>query len=479
MSDRTKHHFPREIPRLLAMLPVLDSAKTLLSPAWDALMAQLPAKRHRLGLLRLARYASAARVDPAGVNDSVIDQFIGGVRRASLHHNPNVLHRKVATIWNDVVSLVPDAKLSPVTKPSFRGPLKRIAWDALTEDFRSDVDKYLTWCAGADPFAEDARPRHLRPRSIKLRRNQIHAAVTALTESGVAPGSINCLGDLIHLDHFRRILRRRNEAVGGNANGFNRDLAEALVQIGREWVKADATTLAELNRLTFKVPMVARGLTAKNRRAVNQFDDPAVAARLHDLPSQLWREVKRDQKPNFRTLAKAQAALGIAMLPFIPLRPHNLHGLTFDEHVFLRDRIRSTSSLEIAADEVKNNETTLTFHIPPQVAKMLIEYRARIAPKVIGRRPERIFVRADGTPKSQAMVALLIKNTLRKRAGIILTRISSGTSARKPFSTTSLAHTKRCASCSDTKLSKRRQDSTAECERATPACITNGSSMKR
>src|SRR5262249_8418673 len=40
---------------------------------------------------------------------------------------------------------------------------------------------------------------------------------------------------------------------------------------------------------------------------------------------------------------------------------------------------------------------------------------------VIGRRPDRIFVNADGTPKSQAMVALLIKNTLRKRAGIELT----------------------------------------------------------
>lgn len=403
------------------LLPVLDSAKTALSPAWDALMAQLPGKRHRLGLSRLARYASAAGVEPSDVDDSIINRFIGEIRHGSLHHNPNVLHRNVATIWNEVVGLVPDAGLTTVTKPSFRGPPKRIAWDALTEAFRSHVDNYLTWCAGADPFAEDARPRHLRPRTLKLRRNQIHAAVTALIESGLAPGSINGLGDLVSLDHFRRILRRRNEAVGGKANNFNRDLAEALVQIGREWVKVDAATLAELNKLTFKVPMPPRGLTTKNRRAVNQFDDPAVVARLHDLPWQLWAEVKRDQKPNFRTLAKAEAAIGIALPTFIPLRPHNLHGLIFDEHVFLRDSSRSTSSLEIPADEVKNKETTLTFDIPPQVERMLIEFRDRIAPKVIGRRPDRIFVNADGTPKSQAMVALLIKNTLRKRAGIELT----------------------------------------------------------
>ena len=214
------------------------------------------------------------------------------------------------------------------------------AWDALTEAFRSDVEKYLTWCTGADPFAEDARPRHLRPRTLKLRRNQIQAAVTALIESGVAPGSITGLADLVAIlissDEFCSLAIE----AGGKANNFNRDLAEALVQIAREWVKADAATLAELNKLTRKMPMLPRGLTAKNRRAVNQFDDPAVAARLHDLPPQLWREVKRAPKPNFRTLAKAQAALGIALPTYIPLRPHNLHGLIFDEHVFLRDHSR-------------------------------------------------------------------------------------------------------------------------------------------
>jgi integrase len=405
--------------RQSGLMPVLASAKTQLSPAWAALMAQLPGKRHRLGLSRFAHYVSAATIEPGDVDDSIMNRFIGAVRQGSLHHNPNVLHRKVATIWNEVVSLVPDAGLSTVTKPSFRGPPKRIAWDALTETFRSDVDEYLNWCAGVDPFSDDARPRHLRPRTLKLRRSQIHAAVTALIASGIAPESINGLGDLVDLGHFRRILRRRNEAAGCKENNFNRDLAEALVQIAREWGKVDAATLAELNKLTRKMPMLARGLTAKNRRAVNQFDDPAVAARLHDLPSQLWREVKRDQNPNFRTLAKAQTAIGIALPTYIPLRPHNLHGLIFDEHVFLRDR--STSSLEIPADEVKNRETTLTFDIPPLVARMLIEYRDRIAPKVIGRRPDRIFVNADGTLKSQAMVAVLIKNTLRKRAGIELT----------------------------------------------------------
>ena len=107
------------------------------------------------------------------------------------------------------------------------------------------------------------------------------------------------------------------------------------------------------------------------------------------------------------------------MLSYMPLRSQNLHALTFDIHVFLREESRDLGTGD-SAEEVKN-KTELAFDIPPHVAKMLIEYRDRIAPKVIGHRPERMFVNADGTPKSQAMVAWLIKTYLRKRAGVVFT----------------------------------------------------------
>ena len=100
-------------------------------------------------------------------------------------------------------------------------------------------------------------------------------------------------------------------------------------------------------------------------------------------------------------------------------RTTSLATLTFDVDLFLRDGPRATSSLELSASKVKNR-TELAFDIPPEVAKMLIEYRDRIAPKVIGHRPDRLFVRADGAPKSQWAVAWLIRTYLRKRVGIVL-----------------------------------------------------------
>jgi integrase len=252
-----------------------------------------------------------------------------------------------------------------------------------------------------------------------LRRDQIHAAVTALIESGVHPTAITSLADLVSPENFKRILRRRHEIVGGRENMFNHDLAQALVQIGREWVKVDAGVLVELRRLAGKVPTPMSGFTDKNKRFLRQFDDPEVFKRLYNFPSRLWDEVKRDRKANRYTLAKAQAALAVAILCYMPVRLQNLSALAFDVHLFMREGARATSSLEVPASQVKNR-IELAYDIPPDVAKMIIEYRNRIAPKIIGYKPERLFVNIDGAPKNQWAVAWLIRTYLRKRAGITM-----------------------------------------------------------
>jgi integrase len=163
--------------------------------------------------------------------------------------------------------------------------------------------------------------------------------------------------------------------------------------------------------------MPVSGLTDKNKRRLRQFDDPVVLQRLYCFRNRLWAEVKRDAKPNVKTLVKAQAALAVAILSYMPIRLQNLATLTFGVDIFLQDGPRATSSLELSASKVKNR-MELAFDIPSEVARMLIEYRNGIAPKVIGHRPDRLFVRADGTPKSQWSVAWLIRTYLKKEVGV-------------------------------------------------------------
>jgi integrase len=391
-----------------------------LSPRWAELLAKLPRPRHGIGLSRLARYASGERIEPHQIDDAAIESFISAVRQGSLHRKPNDLHRSVTKIWNEAARQQPELELAQVTVPSFRGAPKRIDWELLTPQFRRSVDKYLRWCGGSDVFAADGRPRTLAPLTLRLRRVQIHAAVTALITAGTKPSEIKSLAALVAPDAFTIILRQRYQAANGRENAFNRDLAEALIQIAREWVKVKAATLAELKRPLRKMPLPQAGLTGKNKRFLRQFDDPAVMRRFRELPEKLWTEIRREAHPNFRTLAKAQATLAIGMLSYMPIRLQNLTSLTFGVHLFLREEPRALSTLEIPAAEMKN-KTELAFDIPPQIAKMLIEYRDRIAPKIVGHRPDQLFVNADGSPKSAATVAWLIASYVKRRAGVILT----------------------------------------------------------
>jgi integrase len=392
--------------------------KPVLSPAWVDLFARLSGQRAHIGLSRLARFASARGLAPKEITDGVIGELMAAVREGSLCPRPTVLHRKITQIWNEAARDLA-LGLRRVTVPPYRAP-KRIEWARLTDAFQREVDAHLSWCGVCDPFAADARIRPLAPRSVRLRRDQIHAGVTALVQSGVKPSAIRSLADLVTPEHFKRILRQRVDSVGGADNTFNRGLGHALLQIAHEWIHVDEQHFSELKRLFGRMPEPTVGLTHKNKRALRQFDDPAVLRRLYSLPDRLWIEARRNQRPNFRTLAKAQAALAIAILCYMPLRLQNLAALAFDIHLFMHEAARAISTLELPADEVKNGMEH-AFDIPPAVANMLIDYRDRFAPQIIGRRPKRLFVNADGTPKKQAALAGLIMNYLRRRAGIVLT----------------------------------------------------------
>ena len=233
------------------------------------------------------------------------------VREESLHRKPGFLHRQVTKIWNEAAR-DPTLGLRPASVPSSRRPPKRVDWKLLSESFRTDVDNYLTWCAVSDPFAVDARSRPISRGTLRMRRDYVHAAVTALVASGIKPSAIRFLADLVSPDCFKRILRRRLDSVGGKENVFNHHIGSTLVQIAVEWIKVDAQTLAELRRLLGKMPLPVMGLTDKNKQFLRQFEDPAALLRVYELPGRLWAEVQRETRPTFYTLARAQTALAIA-----------------------------------------------------------------------------------------------------------------------------------------------------------------------
>jgi hypothetical protein len=263
--------------------------KRPISPGWRKLFEELSSKRGHIGLSRFACWCSGQKIEPGQVNDPVLTNYVSAVRNVTLHRKPNELHRKVAQIWNEAAQNS-RLDLKQLTVPSFRQPAKRLDWSLLPDRFRKDLEAYLRWCGGLDTFAADARSRALAPQTLKLRRDQFHAAVTALVASGVRPTAIRFLGTLVSQENFRRILRQRDKLVGGRESVFNHDLAVALVDVARRWVKVNRAALGELKRLARRVPTPALGLTTKNKATLRQFDDPANLRRLYEFSSRLWGE---------------------------------------------------------------------------------------------------------------------------------------------------------------------------------------------
>src|SRR5215218_8759552 len=193
--------------------PVLRTAKTPLAEPWRDLYTRIPDRRTRDGLSRFARFCS--------LNGIPLQAFGDAVRSSTLARKAAMLERDVATLWNRLIDRGIADDLTRLDLPNRRPAPKRVLWQDLPASFRSDVDDHLAWAAGDDPFAPDPRSRPLSAGSVRLRRQFIQSAVTALVAAGTPIPQITSLSDLVTPDAFKSLLRQRHTEAGQQANAYN------------------------------------------------------------------------------------------------------------------------------------------------------------------------------------------------------------------------------------------------------------------
>jgi hypothetical protein len=158
---------------------MIKTAGVELSESWTRLFEGNTKEWIRWGLSRFARWASLRQIVPLAVDAAVIGRFIADLETASLTRNIRDLHRGVINSWNGLVRLRPNENLQLVEFPTNKAQSRRVPWQDLPASFRTDVDQYLVWGAVPDPLDEEARARALEPRTLDLRRDHVHSAVTA------------------------------------------------------------------------------------------------------------------------------------------------------------------------------------------------------------------------------------------------------------------------------------------------------------
>lgn len=400
--------------------PMLKTAKLDLTGPWKQVLDAVQDQHIRNGLSRFARWASLRGITPAQVDDSTIERFVAELRACTLMRNVDDQQRSVTTAWNRLARLQPNLELRPVSASSEGPALARFEWQRLPSTFQEDVDRYLTWTAVPDPLDEKARRRPLAPKTRHLRREYIHSAVSAAVAGGIDPAQLTSLAALVAPDTFKAALGHRWKQAGRKLTAYTHGVAGTLIAIAQEWVKVPAETLANLKELRRKLGSLPPGLTPKNQAMLRQFGDPRLLERLIALPDKLWRGARRDLAKSRRAFIDLQNALAIDLLIHVPLRMENLAALKFDVHLHWPQGRGRAANIVFAGDETKT-QVQIEFEIPAALADRFHMYRNEIAPGVIGKPPDAVFVKWTGRPRGQAAITDAIEKAILKHLGVRLT----------------------------------------------------------
>jgi integrase len=397
--------------------PMLKTAEIELDGAWRQLLTDAD---QRIELSRFARWASLRQIAPQAVDGSALQRFVAELGDATLVRNLRYTRSFVAKRWNELVASSRVSGLRPVTVEGSGRVLKRIPWQSLPATFRDDVERYTQWASMPEPLAEGARVRALSPRSLRLQQQHIHSAASAAVATGLSVAQLTSLAILVQPGTFRAVLGHLWQQDGRKLSAYTHGIAITLTAIASEWVKMPAEVFATLKGLRKKLGALPSGLTLKNQVTLRTFSDPRLVAELVRLPDRLWHQARRGLPKSKRAFIALQTALAIDLLIHVPVRMQNLSSINFDTHLHWPQGPRKPALITFRRQETKN-DVTLEFELPTQLADRLQTFRNEVAPAVIGRKPDTLFITANGKPRSQAAIAIAIHKEILRQLGVNMT----------------------------------------------------------
>ena len=361
---------------------------------------------------------SLRQIAPQAVDNSTIARFIAELHNATLVRKLRYLGKFVSRRWNELVASNSTRGLRPVSLEGNGRALKRIPWQSLPASLRDDIEGYVHWASMPDPLAEGARARALSPRTLRLQREHIHSAASAAVAAGIPVEQLTSLTILVQPEPFRVVMRQLWQQDERKLSAYTHGVAITLIALAAEWVKAPPQSVVTLKALLKKLGTLPSGLTEKNETLLRTFDDPRLLAELFRLPDRLWRQARRSNSSH--AFVALQTALALDILTQVPLRMQNLSAINFNTHLHWPQGPRKPALIIFRRQETKN-DANLKFEFPTVLADRLQVYRNEIAPAVIGRKPDNLFLTSNGKPRSQAAIAIAIHKAILRHLGVKVT----------------------------------------------------------
>ena len=349
------------------------AAKVPLLPVWTELLSKAPAHL-RYALSRFARWCSSQGIEPAQVDEAILARFGDALVVATLVADPSTRVRLTARSWNQAAQIVAGWPSQRLVLPT-RHKLVSLPWQAFPTSLRADLDAYLARAGGADLLDEAGPIRPLAPLSLRSRAYHVQQCASALVHSGAAQAQeLVDLAFLIEPGRLKAALRWLLARRGGKTSPYIFQIAISMKVIARHHVGAGEPVLAELGTICRRLDPGGKGLTARNRARLRQFDDPRNVALLLHAPRRLLTQAKRRPLVDRAGALQVQMALAIEFLLFCPIRIRNLAGIHLDRHLaWTRSARAGVCHLVIGASETKNHQE-IQFELPRPLVDLLQLY---------------------------------------------------------------------------------------------------------
>ena len=387
-----------------------------LSTAWARAIVLL-GKRGKLGLSRFMRFCTEHEIAPAEVTDAVFDRFRLTLESQSTVKAPHTVHRTACDQWNKAAALVDGWPPVRVRVP-VSGSNYAFAWADFPDSFRSDVEAFLCPCNVSDPFAEEYMPVR-RASTVQLHRARIRQMASLLVRDGVAIDSLTALAQLAEPAAAKRILLAAHKRLGKGSPQLH-GMAMQLKVIAERWSKAAPAAVAILSRFANQAATGPRGMTAKNRQRLRQFDSLENVRALLDLPRRTFAALDRCKQPTQAEARRAMQALAVEFLITMPMRISNLTALDLDRHLTRTGSGRKVAQhVVIPGHETKTGEP-YEVTMPRETVALMETYRRRYLPLISETSSTLLFPNASGIERDRGMFSAALGKFVRRETGLIM-----------------------------------------------------------
>jgi integrase len=341
---------------------------------WQVLRQGLPDRRTRASLSSLMRYCSARRIDPASVDEVVLDAYMRYRAETTSLASGDAARRSIARAWNSCVGVVEGWPARRLIEPAVKtkdGP----AWEEFSEGLRRDVDVVLS---GLTRVRRDAKGKRLRPckqSTVRTRGAELKAAARMAVRQGVPIKTLTSLAALVHPDVAELVIDTYWKADGPEPGVYTIDLGWKFLSIARTMGCLDEAALERLDDMRASLEFYRRGgLTEKNMALIRQVVSGDAWSEVINLPGVLMARARsmRDQSP-VKAAVTAQLAVAIAILTHAPVRLSNLVQIRLDQNLIKPGGLNSPYMLVFPHYDVKNR-VDLQFPFDNELTALIDEY---------------------------------------------------------------------------------------------------------